>query len=173
MCRVWNWIKSLFVHDAGEREISKLKREIQGLRLELEECDRKVKEIKDLFEYKREGSASQITESVQLKMEQLLSELATPIAQIMTQAHLVDVGKESVAAVDVIVLVKRMVRVLEDHGMKLEGQVGDVVPFDPDQHEPLSAEVSIVRGEQVVVRFRGISHKGVLLRKAGIEKVGI
>jgi hypothetical protein len=69
--------------------------------------------------------------------------------------------------------VKRMVRVLEDHGMKLEGQVGDVVPFDPDQHEPLSAEVSIVRGEQVVVRFRGISHKGVLLRKAGIEKVGI
>jgi molecular chaperone GrpE (heat shock protein) len=173
MHQVWKWIKSLFVHDTGEVETDKLKREIQGLSLELEECDRSAKRLKDLIAHQREGSASQITESVQSKMEQLLSELATPITQIMTQAHLVDVDKETVATRDVIVLVKRMVRVLEDHGMELEGQVGDVVPFDPDQHESLSAEVSPIRGERVVVRFRGVSYKGVLLRKAGIDKVGI
>lgn len=169
---MWNWIKSLFTQDVVEGEAEKLKREIQGLRLEMEERDQLIGKLKDRLEYQRKGSEMQVSESVQVKIERLLENIATPVTQLMTQAHLIDMDKQSVGAKDVIILVKRMVRVLEDHGMKVEGKVGDIVPFDPDQHEPLSAEVSPKLGEQVVVRIMGVSFKGRLLRKVGIEKVG-
>jgi molecular chaperone GrpE (heat shock protein) len=76
-----------------------------------------------------------------------------------------------VQAKDVMVVAKRLVRVLEDNGLKLAGNVGETVRFDPNHHEPLSAGASPKQGEHVVVRFVGVAYRGKLLRKAGIEKV--
>jgi molecular chaperone GrpE (heat shock protein) len=71
----------------------------------------------------------------------------------------------------VLTVARRLVRALEDNGLTVEGSVGERVPFDPDHHEPLSADVSLQAGQMVVVRFVGVAYRGKLLRKAGVEQV--
>jgi hypothetical protein len=169
---VWEWLKSLFDLEPAEGRTKKLEGDIQSLRLELDERDRLVDTLKDMLDRQRGSSTAKVAESLQARMELLLSDAATPVTQLMTQAHLIEVESRPVQARDVIIVAKRLVHILEDQGMKLEGKVGETVSFDPDKHEPLSADLSPVKGEQVVVRFMGVSYQGQLLHKAGIEKVG-
>jgi molecular chaperone GrpE (heat shock protein) len=73
-----------------------------------------------------------------------------------------------VQARDVLIVARRLVRVLEDAGLTLEGQVGETIQFDPNRHEPLQSQGGIMPGQAGVVRFVGVGFHGKLLRKAGV-----
>lgn len=169
---MWNRIKNLFRQEREAGSAADLQHEIQTLRLDLEERERLLHELRSTLEYQRDGSVTQIADSVHAKMERIIEDMATPVSQIMTQSHLLDEGNQSLAAKDVMVLATRLIRVLEDQGMSIVGHVGEIMSFDPEMHEPLGAEESIDIGEQVVVRFSGIAFHGKFLRKMGIEKAG-
>ena len=109
-----------------------------------------------------------------MQVERLLADTATPVSQLLTQAHLLEEEGKPVQATDVLAVAKRLVRVLEDHGLTMEGKVGEIVLFNPDRHEPLGAatEVAIAVGQPVTVRFVGTAYRGKLLCRAGVENVG-
>jgi hypothetical protein len=65
-----------------------------------------------------------------------MADVAAPVAQLFTQAHLLEVEGKPVQAKDALAVAKRLVRALE----------------------------------AVVVRFAGVSYRGRLIRKAGVEK---
>ena len=58
-----------------------------------------------------------VTEAVQAQVEQLLADAATPVAQLLTQAHLLETEERPVQAKDALAVAKRLVRTLEDHGL--------------------------------------------------------
>ncbi len=155
---------------ADERGLA-LAREAQSLRLELEERERAVANLKEELERQRNSAGAHIDEAVQAQMERLLADAAAPVAQLLTQAHLLEVEGKPVQARDVLAVAKRLVRILEDNGLTLEGSVGETVPFDPNRHEPLSANASLKSGQPAVMRFVGVAYQGKLLRKAGVEIV--
>jgi molecular chaperone GrpE (heat shock protein) len=165
------WLRSLFGAKTANQSLMALQREVQGLRLELRERDELITNLKQDVERQRSGAGARVEESVQMQVEQLLAEAATPVAQLLTQAHLLEVDGRPVQAKDVLVVARRLVRILEDNGLELVGDVGESVSFDPNHHEPLSTASSPRRGERVVVRFVGVAYRGKLLRKAGVEKV--
>jgi molecular chaperone GrpE (heat shock protein) len=148
-----------------------LEREVQRLRLDLAEQEQLAAKMKEELERQRSSSSAHVSEAVYAQVEQLLSDVATPVAQLLTQAHLLEVEGKPVQAKDVLAVAKRLVRTLEDNGLTLEGRVGESVPFDPDHHEPLSADVSLKAGQMVTVRFVGVAYQGKLLRKAGVEQL--
>lgn len=154
-----------------ERNLA-LEREAQSLRLELEEREREVTRLREELERQRGGTSARVTEAVQARMEQLLADVAAPVAQLLTQTHLLEVEGKPVQARDVLAIAKRLVRVLEDNGLTMEGSVGETAPFDPNRHEPLSADASLKQGQPVVLRFVGVAYQGKLLRKAGVEMAG-
>ena len=145
-----------------------LEREIQNLRLELTECDQLIDKLKQQLEQQRTSENNNISSAVQNQIEQLLTDTAAPVTQLLTQAHLLEQGKP-VQAKDVLLVAKRLIRTLEDNGLTIVSQVGETVSFDSNLHEPLSASTSIPPGTEVVVRFAGVSYQGKVIRKAGVE----
>ncbi len=169
---MWERIRSLFGAKPVDEQVADLEREAQRLRLNLAEQEKLAAQLKQELERQRSGSGAHVLEAVQAQVEPLLSDVATPVAQLLTQAHLLEVEDKPVQAKDVLTVAKRLVRALEDNGLTLEGNVGERVPFDPDRHEPLSADVSPKAGQMVTVRFVGVAYRGKLLRKAGVEQSG-
>jgi molecular chaperone GrpE (heat shock protein) len=161
---------------APQAEDLALKREAQSLRLELEERERLVAGLKSELERQRNGESARIAEAVQSRIEKLMADVAAPVTQLFTQAHLIEVEGKPVQAKDVLAVAKRLVRALEDEGLKLEGSVGETASYDPNRHEPLggqtaqTTQTTMTPGEPVVAHFAGVSYRGRLIRKAGVEK---
>jgi molecular chaperone GrpE (heat shock protein) len=113
-----------------------LQRELQSLRLEIEEYGRKLETLTEDLERQQAGESARIAQAVQAQLEKSLTEMAAPIAQLRTQAHLLEMEGEAVPATDVLAVAKRLVRALEDEGLTLEGGVGETTSFDPNRHAP-------------------------------------
>ena len=152
----------------SDEKLLTLEREIQNLRLELTERDQSSDKLKQQLEQQRTSENNNIDSAVQNQIEQLLTDTAAPVTQLLTQAHLLEQGKP-VQAKDVLLVAKRLISALEDNGLTIVGQVGETVSFDSNLHEPLSASTAINPGAEVVVRFAGVSYQGKVSRKAGVE----
>jgi len=133
---MWKWLRALLgakpreEEGADDRTLA-LQGEIQGLRLELGERERAVASLRTELERQRKAEGGRVGEAVESQKERLMRDLGPPAAQVVTQAHLLEVDGRPVQARDVLALAKRLVRVLEDHGMTLEGKVGEAVPMTP------------------------------------------
>jgi molecular chaperone GrpE (heat shock protein) len=166
---MWEWIRSLFGAKPVDERVVDLEREAQSLRLDLAEQERLAAQLKEELERLRDSASAHVSEAVQVQVEQLLTDVATPVVQLLTQTHLLEVEDKPVQAKDVLALVKRLVRTLEDNGLTLVGSVGATAPFDLNHHEPLSSSVSLEPGDRVTLRFVGVAYQGRLLRKVGVE----
>jgi hypothetical protein len=82
---------------------------------------------------------------------------------------MIEVEDKALDARSVLALAKLVVHALEESGMGFVGQVGGVAPYDPACHSPLSADAVLKTGEAVVIRFAGVSYRGKVLRRAGVE----
>lgn len=164
-----NWLKQIFKKPSSDSEqILTLEREIQNLRLELTERNQLIDQLKQQLEQQRTSEKNNINSAVQNQIEQLLTDAAAPVTQLLTQTHLLEQGKP-VQAKDVLLVAERLIRTLEDNGLTVVGQVGKTVSFDSNLHEPLSANSEVSPGVKVVVRFAGVSYQGKVIRKAGVE----
>lgn len=152
---------------SGETQLG-LEQHARTLRLELEERDRTLADLRRQIERQRLGEADRLAEALRAQLERVIAASATRITQLNTLAHLVDVEGKSVTARDVLANARGLLRVLEDEGMTLEGQPGDRVAFDPARHEPLQAGAAIAPGDHVEIRFSGVAFRGRSLRKAGV-----
>ncbi len=146
-----------------------LERQIQDLRLELAERKQLVGKLKQELERQRTSESDRITTAAQTQVEQLLTDAAAPVTQLLTQAYLLEVEGKPVQAKDVLVVAKRLIRVLEDNGLTLIGSVGETVPFDSNLHDSLSASTSLAPRVPVVVKFVGVLYQSKVIRKAGVE----
>ncbi len=152
----------------SDEELLTLERELQNLRLELTERDQLIDKLKQQLEQQRTSESNNIDSAVQNQIEQLLTDTAAPVTQLLTQTYLLEQGKP-VQAKDVLLVAKRLIRTLEDNGLTIVSQVGETFSFDSNLHEPLSASSEISPGAEVVVRFAGVSYRGKVIRKAGVE----
>jgi molecular chaperone GrpE (heat shock protein) len=174
---MWKWFRTRRGEPAAARptddaDLPALRREVQSQRLELAERERVLANLKSEMERLRRGEGERIAAAVQTQVERLLSSAAAPVAQLLTQAHLLEVEGKPVEARDVLAVARRLLRVLEDEGLALEGSVSATVAFDPNRHEPLSSATSLTAGQSAVIRFVGVAYRGKVLRKAGVAPGG-
>lgn len=172
---MWKWFKRLLMRSQSisqqvDERVLALERAVKSLQMTLQERDRMVEHLKSDLEYQRDTASSNVTEIVQTKLEHVFAAAAAPVSQLLTQARLLEEGKP-VQVKDVLTVAKRLVRTLKDHGLTIEGNVGERVSFDPNYHEPLSVNESLHPGQSVIIRFVGVAYQGKLLRKAGVQKV--
>jgi molecular chaperone GrpE (heat shock protein) len=146
-----------------------LQRQVQDLRLTLAERDAQVARLQADLERLRQGESARLADGLQAERERLCSEAGGPIAQLLTQAHLLEVEGKAVQARDVLAVARRLVRVLQDQGLELLGTVGEETAFDPNRHAPLGNDTTLSPGQKVRVRFVGVLLRGKVVRKAGVE----
>jgi molecular chaperone GrpE (heat shock protein) len=173
---MWHWLHGwLAKADSGEQRLSDerllaLERQVQSLRLELTEQHQIVANLKSELQHQRDAEDARLADAVRAQMERLMTHMATPVAHLLTQAHLLERDDKPIQARDVLGVARCLVRTLEDNGLTLEGKVGETLPFDPNRHEPLSAEATLQPGETVVVKFVGAFYGGTVCKKAGVAR---
>ncbi len=164
---MFEWLRRWFRPDAESGALA-LRAEAQSLRLELEERERVIAALRADLERLRRREEERASTAVRAERERLLTEAAAPVAQLLTQAHLLEVEGKPVQARDVLTVARRLIRFLEDEGLAVEGRVGEAVAFDPARHEPLGADFTPAPGQPAVVRLVGVAWRGKVLRKAGV-----
>jgi molecular chaperone GrpE (heat shock protein) len=146
-------------------------RETQALRLELQERERVIAALNSDLDRLRRGEDDRIAAAVAAERERLVTDAAAPAAQLLTQAHLLEVEGKPVQARDVLAVARGLLRLLEDEGLTADGRAGETVAFDPNRHEPLGGEVVLTPGQPAVVGVVGMNFRGKVLRKAGVAPV--
>jgi molecular chaperone GrpE (heat shock protein) len=154
---------------AGEETSLAYQKEMAALRLDLQASEQKIQTLRQEVERLQSRQEQILQETVALKLETLMKDLAAPASQILTQADLLENQGKAVQARDVLTVARRMVRALERAGVTFVEPVGQQVAFDPNQHTPISASTPLQAGQPAVVRFAGVSFQGKLITKAIVE----
>jgi hypothetical protein len=154
----------------GEEAQLENERQLRSLHLELEERDKLIAQFKRELQRVGDQAKEQVEAEASLQMEGLMKAAAAPVAQLLAQRHLVEMENKPVQTRDVLVVAQRLIRALEEEGLVIEGKPGANVVFDPNTHEPFSAETRLAQGQTAVLKFVGISFRGRLLRKAGVTQ---
>lgn len=151
------------VPDAG------LAAEAAGLRLELQEARALLEQSRARADALEASAAQSVRQSVDARLERLLTGLASPIAQLRMQAHLMESGRE-VSARDVMALADGIASGVEQMGLERTCQPGERTEFDPETMAPLRAGEDIGAGDPVTVKLIGFRHVGSVLLKALVER---
>lgn len=146
-----------------------MRRALQEARLTLAERDRSVQRLGEELSRLRDGVAEQVREGARAEVQRFLTAIGTPLVHLVGQEQLHRTGAAQVGVADVLETGRRLVRRLEDEGLRLVGAIGETTSFDPGHHEPLSMSSAPERGQAVVVRTAGLAYHGRVLRKAGVE----
>ena len=85
------WLSALFDKTPPDERVLALEREVQTLRLELDEKKRELTILGTSSEQRRGSEVGRVRGAVQAQKEQLMAGLAVPMAQLLTQAHLLEV----------------------------------------------------------------------------------
>jgi molecular chaperone GrpE (heat shock protein) len=142
-------------------------REVQSIRLELDEANEKLRRVTDELQRTRQRSKLEVEQAVNQRLESILQAVCGPAAQLLAQQAILS-GGQDVSARDCLILARQMIRGLEAEGLKPEGTTGAVVHFDANLHEPLGDQ-RIAPGEPVVIRVVGMWFQDRYLRKAAVE----
>ncbi len=144
-----NLLQRLSGQDDGEKDIvRRLKTEIERLKFE----QKTLEETTTRTNYRK-----------------LFSEASSTISQLILLLHLSGDEHNSLKAADILVHVKRLIAILEENGLTILGQPGEIQRFDPNQHQPIDAAFSPAPDTPVRVRFPGLAHAGVVLRKTAVD----
>lgn len=142
--------------------------ELQRLRLQAQEQEEKIEQLKAEMERRRSNRKEKDRQLSRDVKESVLRSAASPVAQLKTQAHLLKNEGKPVEAGDILAVAERLVDSLAQAGLALEGEVGQIVTFDPNMHEALGAGPALHAGDEAVVRVVGVACEGKVLKKAGV-----
>jgi hypothetical protein len=157
--------------DNCERAL-KWQRELQSLRLEVQDRERAIATLKEDLDRLRRSEIARLETAMQGERERFLAAAAVSVAQLLTQAHLLEVDGRPIPARDILSVARRLVRLLENEGLGVEGRIGESVSFDPDRHDPIGSSSEVGPGFPVILRIPGVLYRGKILLKAGVDKAG-
>ncbi|HEX7433038.1 MAG TPA: hypothetical protein VF326_05230 [Anaerolineaceae bacterium] len=146
-----------------------LQSQVQSLKLELEESNKTIRQLNETLERSHSQAAASAQDKADVRLEALYTTLSGPVSQLLTQAELIDGQGKAIPAQDVLVLVKKIIKGLQENGLTLSGQIGQIAVFNPDLHAPVSSDSPLSPGDEVRIRFAGVNYKGRLLRKALVD----
>jgi molecular chaperone GrpE (heat shock protein) len=154
---------------SDREDLLTLQSEIKALQLDLHDREKKIELLSQELERARLNQKDLLKENGTAVLEDLYTNLAPVIVQLVTQNYLVNQKNKAIQSRDILLITDRLIRALEMNGLMLQGQPGQSVHFDPNLHIPLSTASSFQAGQTVIVRFVGISYQGKIIRKAGVE----
>jgi molecular chaperone GrpE (heat shock protein) len=144
---------------------------IKALQLDLHDREMKIEQLSQELERLRSNQKDILSENAKATVETLYRNLASTIVQLVTQNYLSKAQNIAIQPKDILLITERLIRTLEQNGLKLLEQPGQQIKFDPNVHLPISAASSFLPGQLVIVRFVGISYQGKILRKVAVDAI--
>ncbi len=153
--------------EEARKRILALESEMQSLKLEMQEQERLLKQACSDLELAEKKVDGTIKGKFEQQMEALARELASPMVQLKTQQHLS--AQRQIQAKDVLAVAMRMVQSIESSGIKLLGNIGELVKFDSTAHEGLNMnDGTLNEGGSARISMPGISYNERIIRKIAV-----
>lgn len=127
-----------------------------------------VLSLKKELNQQQQNQQQQISATIDGVLLSFFKDAADPVTQLLTLNDLIEQGRP-VSPEDVVVHAKLLISALKEHGLTIEGSPGQVIAYNPNFHEPLSATENPALDQPVSIRFPGASFKGQVIKKAGIQ----
>jgi hypothetical protein len=137
----------------------RLESELQRARLETGRLAELAGRLESELARVRAGAGDDARSHADDEVRRLVASIGTPLVQLVTQHHLHRTGTAQVPAGDVLDVAMRLVGTLREAGV------------DTVRHDPLSTAAAPVAGQPVLVRMAGLTYRGRVVRKAGIDTV--
>ncbi len=125
----------------GDDRLLALQAENQQLKLALEQAQAQTRRLQDNLARQKESAAAGQAAAVRAGTAALLTELARPAAQFLTQIYLAEQGK-TLHPQDALAVARRMLRVLQNAGVEIREAVNTQTEYNPDCHQALSADAA-------------------------------
>jgi molecular chaperone GrpE (heat shock protein) len=167
------FLKSLFCStqvstNAGAERVLELEALVQSLKLDVAEGEKQIQILKKELQLVQNKQERTIDSAVGSEIESLIADMAPAIAQIATQHHLLNVEFKPLQAKDVIAVAMRLIGILEEKGMILDGTIGENVGFDANKHELIGMGSSEQGAQMVVVRMPAVTFQGRVLKRMAV-----
>lgn len=166
-----NLLKRLFNRShitPASDEVLALQAETQSLRLALEEAQAKINRLEGELTRQQHSFDASREAAVQGSLMSVFEDLAGPAAQFLLQLELAQNPDRPLQARDTLAVARNLLRTLQNHGLEISEPAGSIAAFDPNLHEPLSAQDILQPGQPVRVRLPGLFYNRQRLRKAGV-----
>ena len=135
------------------------------MRLELDETKQLLTAARHDLDLLNKQAEVNRQQDLRGQLEKMFAEIALPAAQVLVQEQMLNKEQKLLKAEDIQATSNRLLRVLQNHGLVVEGTIGSTVSFDHNFHQPLALEEGIQHGDAVVIRMCGISYHGKVLRR--------
>lgn len=159
----------LQVDDSDGQAIMLIKQALVLLQADSKNDHDLVDSLKKELDLQQRNQQQQIDATIDGALLSFFKDAADPVTQLLTLNDLIESQTRPVKPEDVIVHAKLLIAALQEHGLTIEGRPGQVVQYNPNFHEPLSASENPAAGESVSIRFPGASFKGQVIKKAGVQ----
>ncbi len=168
MCIV-NVIRRLFANSDLQTARSRnmeLETSLQLLRLQIDDDAEIIRELKcDLARVKTQQE-QMVSNTVNHHIENLMNEVASPVAQLLSQVHLLEEEKKPIQAKDVLLVSKRLIKALRSAGLEVRGEIGQIAPADSSLHQLAASNEVLQERDEVVIRMPAIAYRNKILRRA-------
>lgn len=141
--------------------------QLQALRLELEEKERLIEQLRRQWEAERASQAARLQEAIAQRWEETLQRIAPSLAYLATQQQLWVQGKPPPLSA-VFQNLERLFEGLAQIGVERIGHTSQPLPYKPQEHQFLGEGPPPPPGTLVSVRMVGLRFQGKVLHKAGV-----
>lgn len=150
------------------QKFNELGARIAELKLDLQDRDKEIKQLRQEYQLQREQSLRQNYEIANKGLENLVRQLAPPLSQLATMRVLANNERTPVRLEDLFKMCEKIDQILIKSGLIPIGQVGTIVNFDSRFHQRISG-IDLNDGDQVVIRFIGYRLGETILLKAMVN----
>lgn len=150
--------------------INELNARVQSLQLQAADDARIMREQQREIERLKAHQTEAVTDAVDHRIEKLMQEVASPVAQLISQAHMFEKESKPIQLKDVLIVSKRTIRALQNAGLQVRDTPGETVTANNDEHELASGKDTLKDRETVVVRIPGIAFKDKVIRRSVVVR---
>lgn len=154
-----------------EHRILQLESQIAGLKLTIENLHETIENQRQLLADSEKNRENIIAGTMDSRLQNLFSSLASPLAQLALQRAIALAGKE-IKAENIFKLVSVIENTMEEAGLEQVFQSNEIHPYDAERMNPVMPGIDFAAGENVLVRLPGFVFKGKYICKPLVDKTG-
>lgn len=153
-----------------ESTVFRLRSEISSLNMTISELQQVIENQKIMLDEAFFNKNRIIAESVEARVNSLLADIVSPLAQFNLLQSLAKEGKV-IQQENIFKLIGILESRLEDIGLKQIHTLNEQYLFDPETMHPMKPDLNLTQDEKVLVRLPGYIYKEKVISKSLIDKV--
>lgn len=136
--------------------------------MDLQSARNEISHLQSELQRLQDSILVQSESTVHIQLEEIAGEIASALAQLETQAYLLEMEHKNIQARDILQVARRFTQAFARRGVITEGVIGEVVLYDPVKHMPIRDQQTIPTGNPATIRVPAVRFRGKIITRAQV-----